>query len=115
MRKGLTMGCIPIAVDPPKLMHGFRWLTKNKKWEQAWCDPRISSLPYRRNAYRLTIKIPKRFKHKVINWLSLCKTDKIPKLTSDALNAFGDPDNWRLYQGDIDPRWIIEVKRNPNL
>jgi hypothetical protein len=105
--KGLTLGSIPISIDPPCLMPGYQWLTVSKKWNQSWCEH--SNLPYRRNAVRLTIKIPNHKKNNLFRWLKIC--DQFD--SSEILNAFGDPQNWRVYRGNIDPLWIVRLNRNP--
>jgi len=109
LRDGLALGCIPLSVEPPKVIPGFQWLTKNGRFDQSWC--RHSTLPYRRNDFRIVVRIPKCQKRNLIHWLLYCEMKKIA--SAKDLNAFGDPENWYLFRGIVRPEWFKKVSRNP--
>lgn len=109
IREGLTMGAVPISINPPLLIDGFQWLTRNKSPEQSWCAERIL-VPYRRDEFRITLKIPKgERKENLIPWLDFCKEYRMP-LAKD-LNGLGDPENWYLFRGRVSPGWFRGVER----
>lgn len=105
-KEGLTLGCIPIIEgDNYKIARGFQWLTSNPSFEQEW--EKYSTLPYRRNYYRITIKIPKKDKN-LLKWIELSKTKALQE-TAETLNAYGDPENWYVYKGAIKPNYFRKV------
>lgn len=108
-REGLTRGVIPI-IDGGKL-HGFispyQWLTTNGSFVQDWQTH--SHLPYKRNAVRLTVKIPKSSMVKVVPWLGLDIT------SHEVLDSFGDPENWMVFDGKIPAGWIRGIETNPEV
>lgn len=110
LKEGLTKGVIPLSVDPPILVKDFQWLTTNKTFDQSWC--RYGTLPYNRNDYRITVKIPKNKRNLLIRWMLLCKHEKF-KLSAMALNSQGDPNNWYLFKGIVKPKWFRDVIENP--
>jgi len=119
LQDGLTMGCIPVSIDPPVMLPGYQWLTSNKAFQQSWCDPRYSSLPYLRNAFRITVNIPKSEKKpggRLIKWLDFLKAAKDEKLlfAGKILNSCGDPQNWYLFRGTVKKEWFVKVSRNPD-
>jgi hypothetical protein len=105
-REGLTKGVIPIIRDGK--FYGFvgpcQWLTSNGSFVQDWQTH--SHLPYRRNAVRLTIKIPKSHMDKVVPWSRL----DVP--SHEVLDVAGDPENWMVFDGHIPAGWIREVVKN---
>lgn len=111
LEQGLTLGLIPVSVIPPKFIRGYQWLTKNKSFEQAWCE--YSTLPYRREEYRITVVIPKNQIKNVIPWLQYCEETKIE--SAAYLNAFGDPHNWMLFRGIVFPEWFKKTHHNPHI
>lgn len=113
-QEGLRLGIIPISINPPKLIPGFQWLTKNKSFEQMWCDPKYSSLPYRRDEYRITIKIPRIQRKNLIAWLYYFE-QKLKNTEAKHLNDFGDPYNWYLFKGIVTPKWFKIINHNPNI
>ena len=113
LTEGLTLGMIPLLIDPIKLIPGFQWLTKNKSFKQEWCDPKYSSLSYKRNDYRITIKIPKSHRKYLIHWMYYFNK-KLKGTGAEALNTFGDPENWYVYKGVIKPTWFKKVIKNKN-
>ena len=110
-KEGLTLGVIPVSIDPPKFIPGFQWLTKNGKFDQEWC--KYSTLPYQRNEYRITIKIPKSARKNLIPWLFYYEKKKHLMPMAAALNLYGDPENWYLFKGIVKPEWFKKVARNP--
>lgn len=117
--EGLTKGCIPMFQKSKVVFGGgFQWLTTNPSFEQSW-ENIYTTLPYRRNEVRLTIKIPEGDKN-LIKWLDFCsfnwtdieKGDSI-KRTAEILNSFGDPERWYLYSGNVKPEWIKKIVYNP--
>lgn len=111
INQGLFKGMIPISIDPPKLIPGFQWLTKNKSFDQSWCDPKYSSLPYARNEYRITIKIPRAQKKNLIRWPDYFE-QKLVETGASILNEFGDPENWYLFKGIVDSKWFKKIHKN---
>ena len=113
LARGLVMGVIPVSIDPVEVIPGYQWLTKNKRFQQSWCHPSYSSLPYRRDEYRIMVVIPKSQRKNVIPWLQYCEETKIESAAD--LNAFGDPHNWMLFKGKVRPEWFKKTHRNPHL
>ena len=115
--QGLTMGTIPISIDPPEFIYAYQWMTKNKSFHQSWCDNPYSKLPYKRNDFRITIKFPRLEikRRRLMNWLWFCKNSPDPKIRSAAgiLNMFGDPENWYVYHGIVRKEWFIKVSKRP--
>ncbi len=110
-KEGITLGNIPLIKDNKvRLIPDSQWLTKNDSFDQEW--EKYSTLPYRRNAYRITLKIPKT-DIKLIPWLFICR-HKIFKETGEALNEFGDPENWYIHKGRIRPGLFRKIDMNPN-
>ncbi len=111
LREGLTLGKIVLRGLPdPLFAEGYQWLTKNPDFNQSWCE--YSTLPYRRNEVRLTVKIPFTRARQAIRWLLFCKVNPEHKEMWDTLNCYGDPENWFVYHGRIPPEWIKKVKMN---
>lgn len=106
LKEGITLGCIPLNMK--EVRDGFQWVTINPEFRQSWNGQ--VNVKYDRCAVRLTVEIPSIWRHKVLNWLQVCK-----KMTEihDVLNSFGDPENWRLYRGKIRPEWIKAVEIKP--
>jgi hypothetical protein len=106
LREGLTRGMIPLSDDPPRLLPGFQWLTRNPAWEQA-CLEGTGRLPYSRTEVRLTVVVPKADHAQLLPWLSVCR--QVP--LHEVLNSLGDPENWMLFRGRVKPAWIRRVER----
>ena len=105
--EGLTRGYIPfITKGKIKLLKNSQWLTLNPDFDQSW--ERHSTLPYRRNAFRITIKVPKSAKENLIKWLDLCKHEKFEE-TANVLNEYGDPENWYIFFGKVKTSWFREI------
>lgn len=111
-KEGLTRGYLPYYNgDKIFPLHGHQWLTKNKSFKQEWETPNeYTQLKYRRNDYRITIKLPWD-DEKLNEWLILC-ADKKLHLTAQTLNYYGDPENWYLYSGPIKPSHFREIVKN---
>lgn len=109
-KDGLTLGCIPLSIDPPNISKGYQWLTANKLFDQEWC--KYSTLPYNRNDYRITIKIPKSHRDKLIPWIPLWEELKKHVLLIKHLNDFGDPENWYVFNGNIPTEWFRQIIGN---
>ena len=117
LKEGLTIGAIPVSMNPPEFYNGYQWLTKNKSFHQSWCDNPYSSLPYKRNDFRITIKIPRlEIKRKrLMNCLWFCKNtpDERIRVAAEVLNMFGDPENWYVFHGIVRPEWMKKVSARP--
>lgn len=112
-KEGLTLGAIPVLKDGKfAVMNGWQWLTSNEDFDQSW--NKHSTLPYKRNDYRIEINIPKDHHKNLIYWLD---ASKMPELKESAaiLNSHGDPKNWWIFKGRIKPGWFKEVVKNQNL
>jgi hypothetical protein len=105
---GLTLGKVPLIdrAGHVYLATGWQWLTTNPDWLQEW--QALSSLPYPRNAHRLTICIPKSRRKRLFDWRRV-----VPGNVAAILGAFGDPENWRLFHGRIKPAWIDRIDNHP--
>lgn len=102
---------IPLSIDPVKLIPGFQWLTKNKSFDQSWTDPKLSTLPYQRNEYRITIKVPRASRKNLIRWLDYFE-QKLKGSEASVLNDFGDPENWYLFKGIVESKWFKKIHKN---
>ncbi len=108
IKEGINKGSIPLYKDGRYgLLPGWQWLTSNPDFNQQWANTEFSTLPYDRTAHRLTIVIPKTAKNRLHKWLDIC--GKLP--IDQHLNAYGDPDNWYVFQGRIKPGWIRQVEQ----
>lgn len=104
LEHGIKFGMIPEKMGSlVAVIHGYQWLTTNPDFIQSWCEG--GSLGYDRTEYRLTVKIPKKKQKNLLIWLDNCHDYKL----AGVLNSFGDPENWRLYHGEIPKHWIIET------
>ena len=114
---GLTRGMIPILKsgrngdrkEDFKVIPGYQNLTVNKAFNQSWEEQ--SSLPYRRNAVRITVKIPKNYRCNLFYWLRFC--DAVNLNSARVLNSYGDPENWYVYRGKIPPKWFRAIDFRP--
>jgi len=108
-RQGLTLGVLPFVFNNRCILSGgIQWLTKNPSFEQSW--EMDSTLKYRRNDFRLTIKISNDDGN-LFQWIEFCKIPMM-KETADILNACGDPENWFIYIGRINPNKFREIVEN---
>ena len=108
LKNGIIKGVIPIYKDGKYgLIPGYQWLTSNPKFHQEWANTEYTTLPYDRTAYRLTVVIPKAARDRLFRWFDIC--DKLP--IDEAMNAYGDPENWFVFQGRIKPGWIRRVEQ----
>jgi hypothetical protein len=107
-KEGINKGSIPLYKDGRYgLLPGWQWLTSNPDFNQQWANTEFSTLPYDRTEYRLTVVIPKAARDRLFRWLDIC--DKLP--INETMNAYGDPDNWYVFQGRIKPGWIRQVEQ----
>lgn len=108
LKNGIIKGVIPIYKGGKYgLIPGFQWLTSNPEFHQEWANTEYTTLPYDRTEYRLTVVIPKAARDRLFRWLDIC--DKLP--IDEAMNAYGDPENWFVFQGRIKPGWIRRVEQ----
>ena len=105
-KEGLTMGAIPLSLNPVRIKSGYRWLTTNREFEQSWNT--MTMLKYDRAAYRITIDIPEDDR-RLMKW-TLAGPVIAPEVY-DTLSRYGDPDAWYLYEGNIPTRWFGEIVR----
>lgn len=104
-RQGITRGFV-LLQGPPlpiKMTPDYRWLTANPEWAQDWAVG-TGRLPYSRTECRLTIEIPDAESYRVSEWK---RVGPILTPVYDILSEFGDPENWRLFRGDIPADWIV--------
>jgi hypothetical protein len=108
LKNGIIKGVIPIYKDGKYgFIPGFQWLTSNPEFHQEGANTEYTTLPYDRTEYRLTVVIPKAARDRLFRWLDIC--DKLP--IGEAMNAYGDPENWFVFQGRIKSGWIRRVER----
>jgi hypothetical protein len=112
--EGLTAGRVPAnrGSDTSRifLIEGYQWLTQCPDWAQAWCDPKYSRLAYRRDAVRITVAIPDSSRDHLLHWI---KVSHLCGPVAHALNMVGNPSDWWLFDGRIQPGWFREIDRNP--
>lgn len=111
MREGITRGFVLVDFGPPiRMCHDYRWLTTNANWDQSWSEG-TGRLKYRRNESRLMIDIPMSESHRISPWKQI---GPLISREYETLSAFGDPENWRLFRGNIPREWIVLRSENPN-
>lgn len=106
---GLTRGGLLLRERPPTIDTSYRWLTVNPDWNQSWAEG-SGRLPYKTNEVRLGIDVPAEHEHSILVW------KEVGPILSSAyglLSMFGDPENWRLFRGNLPPSWIVESENNP--
>ena len=103
---GLRLGMVPLSLSPPRFLGGYQWLTVSPQWVQSWCEDRIA-VRYDRSAFRITIDVPRSKRQRLLRWTKVCH--KLTPMHAD-LNAFGDPENWRLFRGVVRPEWFVTVE-----
>lgn len=101
-KDGLTKGQMLKSTNPPSFIPNSQWLTVNPTFEQLWLNEN-SVLPYKRNEVRLTLEIPDHAIGNAKPWTQMMFL--VPDVAKE-LSAFGDPENWWIYQGNIPPIWI---------
>lgn len=104
---GLTRGVVLKTLSPITFMSDWQWLTSNPKWEQSWAAG-TGRLPYKRNEVRLTVVIPSSETERCRPW-SQVKFLVDPSV-AQTLSSYGDPENWWLFSGRVDPSWITEIE-----
>jgi hypothetical protein len=111
LRDGITLGKLLVRIEPfPVFRPGWQWLTTNPDFRQEWAEG-TGRLPYRRNEVRITVIVP------AADFLSRCRTWSqvrflVPDV-ADTLDAFGDPENWWVYEGSIPPDWLGPIDEGP--
>lgn len=105
-KNGLTKGVMVKSMNPPQFIMGKQWLTKNPHFEQSWAKG-TGRLPYKRNEVRLTIEIPEDYQHQCKPWSQM---KFLTPEVADMLSAFGDPENWYVFDGSISQHWIKAVQ-----
>lgn len=113
LAEGLKLGSIPVMMknkDSVHLLTGYQWLTKNGDFLQHWESK--STLPYRRNDYRLSIEIPPYAYTQLMRWQVYAEKQSWLHNTAEVLNSFGDPENWFVFKGIVLPEWIKSVTAN---
>lgn len=109
-RQGLTEGKLVINMNPIRFMSNYQWLTLNPDFNQSWNEH--SSLPYDRTANRLKVEIPDRPARYLYAWLA--NGEKMAgKEMFETLSAYGDPENWFVFRGQVKPEWIKEIRKKP--
>lgn len=107
-KQGLTKGVMVKSIAPPTFIFNKQWLTKNPSFDQSWSIG-TGRLPYKRNEARLTVEIPTEALQNCKPWAQM---QFLTPLVAKELSAFGDPENWFIYQGKIDPSWIKKIDFN---
>jgi len=107
-KNGITLGAIPLYKNGKFYrLPDWQWLTTNPDFQQEWANTEYTMLSYDRTAFRLTVIIPKTARKQLFKWLDIC--DRFP--IDEYLNAYGDPENWYVFNGRIKPGWIREVEK----
>jgi hypothetical protein len=105
-REGITKGAVlkGFKNDKPEFLLGYLWMTINPAFsDQEWCKNRVM-IPYDRAAYRITVDVPHYSESRVINWIEFCNQGRVSRDVAELLNAYGDPENYRLFRGYIPPQ-----------
>ena len=107
-KEGLTLGGLPLSLNPPRIEWGWIWLTSKSGFDQE-CLEGTGRLPYKRNEVRITVKFPD------LALGCLYKFDEHKNLTPlyEDMTMFGDPENWWLYKGKIPKGWLKKFDNKP--
>lgn len=108
-REGLTKGRMVKTMDPPSFISNVQWITKNHEFDQSWSHG-TGRLAYKRNEVRLSIHVAEG-DTALKPWLKSAEL-LTPEVAAD-LSAFGDPQNWYCYFGQLAPSRIVMVEFNP--
>ena len=112
IKEGINKGSIPLYKNGKfGLLPGWQWLTESPDFKQVWANTEFTTLPYDRTAFRLTVIIPKTAQKQLFRWLDICNKFPIDR----HLNAYGDPENWFVFQGRIKPGWIRQVEQKETI
>jgi hypothetical protein len=103
LRDGLTRGFVVRSFVPLQFWDSYRWLTTRESFKQSWAEG-TGRLPYRRTEVRLTVDIPLSRTGSLFNWTTI---GPILSDEYETLSDLGDPENWRLFKGNIPPEWIV--------
>jgi hypothetical protein len=112
--QGITLGGVIDLDEKGRIIlhRGYIWLTTNPDfYNQEWNS--MTTIPYDRAEFRITLSIPPAYQDKVINWLEFCASGGVRPYVAEQLNAFGDPENWRLFKGVIYRKWFTSIDRKP--
>lgn len=110
LRDGICRGGVLVSVNPVRIDTAYRWLTTNPDWlAQEWAEG-TGRLPYKRDEARLAVDVPDHAAGNVLTW---CVSGPIISRYYRLLSGYGDPENWRLYFGNVPSKWITEVEYNP--
>lgn len=108
--EGITRGVFPLFIKNKLVfVKNCQWLTLNPSFEQPWHDPEFSTLPYDRRRNRLTITIPKKHRHLLLDWNSI-KMGYQEYFIKD-FDFHSDRENWHIFKGRIRPSWIREIEK----
>ncbi len=111
-RHGLTRGALPWNRDPngtPVMRYGFQWLTSNPDFAQPFAL--MGSLPFPKNAWRITVAIPPGKEKQLFKWSELCRRCR-PDCEAEVNTPAVDWQNWWVFLGPLKPETFIEVSRN---
>jgi hypothetical protein len=107
LKEGLTRGMMLKSFNPVAMIPNKQWLTKNPNFDQGWAVG-TGRLPYERNEVRLTIEIPIDHRHLLKPWSQM--KFMVPDVADDLeASDLADPENWFIYQGSMNPKWIKEI------
>lgn len=112
-KEGLTKGGTPVVCGDGtiKMFTNTQWMTRDKKWDQAFHDPESKEWKYDRREMRLTIVIPKSQRFRLADKKGTIRIFK-GKLLPDFF-SHPDCDDWCLFYGTVKPQWIRNVVINP--
>lgn len=111
--EGITLGAVLVGMadGKPQIQTGLIWLTANPDfYAQTW-NSRLT-IKYDRAAYRITVEIPPSHQRRVLNWPLFC-LGRVSRPIAQVLNSYGDPENWRLFEGVIPPEWFRAIDAKP--
>lgn len=112
LKDGIALGVTPVKENGKlRFLGAQQWLTSNMFFDQEWCAN--STLPYDRTAIRLQVKIPEDRRSSLLDykgWRALLRGRMLPDFT-----ACKSAKSWFVFQGIIEPEWIVDIKRKPCL
>lgn len=109
-KEGISLGSVPDFVQNKlALRYGWQWVTTNKSFDQAWHNPKETSLSYDRTEFRITINIPRLHMFKLKPWIKVCRSINM----RENLASYGDSENWKVFRGTIPTAWFERIDRKP--
>lgn len=88
------------------------WLTDDGRWTQEWAT--MVGTDCDRSETRVEVVIPKAHRGSIHRWTTVGPLVTPPDFLAD-LNAYGLPESWWIYSGNIPRAWLRRVEHRPLL